>query len=29
MGIYIAAFLIAAMLLSSIIMGMFTSGLLP
>ncbi len=29
MHVNIAAFLIAAMLLSSIIMGMFTSGLLP
>ncbi len=29
MGIYIAAFLIAVTLLSSMIMGMFTSGLLP
>jgi len=29
MGIYIATFLIAVTLLSSMIMGMFTSGLLP
>jgi hypothetical protein len=27
--IYIAAFLIAVMFLSSMIMGMFTSGMLP
>jgi hypothetical protein len=29
MGIYIATFLIAVTLLSSMIMGLFTSGLLP
>ncbi len=29
MGIYIAAFLITAMFLSTMIMGLFTSGLLP
>ena len=29
MGIYIATFLIAVTLLSSMIMGLFTSGMLP
>ncbi len=29
MGIYIASFLIAVTFLSSMIMGLFTSGLLP